>query len=87
MSDIIERAARALSGWTPNMTSWDGMVDDPKESLAIREHFRQMVRVVLQAIREPSEEMIEAGNIADRGMLPWKGQWQAMIDTLLDEQP
>lgn len=45
-----------------------------------------VVRAVLLAIREPSEAMVEAANIADRGMMPWAQQYQAMIDAALSEK-
>ncbi|MDR7257802.1 hypothetical protein J2X47_001982 [Sphingomonas sp. BE270] len=40
---------------------------------------------ILTAMREPTESMVEAANVADRGMMPWSGQWRAMIDAALSE--
>lgn len=40
----------------------------------------------ITAIREPSESMLEAGNIADRGMMPWADQYRAMITVALADR-
>lgn len=40
---------------------------------------------LLEKLRTPSEGMIEAANVADRGMLPWKHQWQAMLTAFQQE--
>ncbi len=88
----LERAARALAGWTPNMVSWEGMVDDPKDAPAIHAHYLEQVRAVLQAIREPSEGMVKAGfedypAIWTAALTPEDriGIYQAMIDEALKE--
>lgn len=78
MTTILTRAARALC----KAQSGDDVYDDlePEAQEAARKH----VRAVLEAIREPSEEML-ARTVA---MLPDEinratGAWQAMIDAAL----
>ena len=54
--------------------------------------YRDEARAVIEAIREPSEGMVDAGYdlLNERGCQPLTGDtddvWQAMIDTLLSEQ-
>lgn len=85
----LERAARALhtiytdekerSG-ARDMPSWDELGDDG------RFYFTHRVRAVLQAIREPSEAMIEAAS--DEGGCDGThiSVYRAMIDAALVEQ-
>jgi hypothetical protein len=75
------RAARALALSDSGEDCFDAL--DP----AMQEKLVESVRVVLGAVREPSEAMIEAANVADRGMMPWTGQYQAMIDALIENRP
>ena len=88
----IERAARALAGWTPNVTSWEDVCHDPKDAKALQASYHNNVRAVLQAIREPSEGMIEpaAQMLMDEQspeppVLLAEVIWQAMIDRALAE--
>ncbi len=75
----LERAARALaeSNWHPSALerdpdAWKVLVED--------------VRIVLQAISEPNEAMLEAAENADP-LECRSGEWRAMINALLDEKP
>jgi hypothetical protein len=82
-NDPIERAARAIARASGNETAW-------------RTHVAT-VRIVVEALDEPSCTMIDAGNHAMRGAWIARGQlapavagdaavaaaWEAMIDRLL----
>jgi hypothetical protein len=78
---MLERAARVLAASFGD--DWDDLSEEIRESL------RDDIRAVLQAIRTPSERVIEAGVIvmdpdystatmADAG-------WRAMIDSVLSD--
>ncbi len=50
--------------------------------------YREEARAAIEAMREPSEEMIEAGRRHERFTLAKEGvapRWQAMIDKALEE--
>lgn len=84
MTDIIERAARAMAAegvkfiepWNKD-NFWDGFLTEKQ-----KEAFRAKARAVLQAIREPSKEMLEVGGGA-KGLKT--RLWHAMIDTALGD--
>ena len=83
MDDPIERAARALATASGEPRAWPTYVP--------------MVRIVLEALDEPSSSMIDAGNQAMRGAWIARGllappaagdaavaaAWEAMLDRLL----
>lgn len=83
MEDPIERAARALAHATGEPAEW-------------RTHI-SMVRIVIEALDEPSSTMVDAGNQAMRGAWLARGllapavagdaaveaAWEAMLDRLL----
>lgn len=77
MSDMtmVERVAHALSG------TLDG--DDPEEA---RKYYIAVARTAIEAMREPTDAMLEAtwaklhANISDADF------WSAMIDAALSEQ-
>lgn len=91
----LERAARALYVRESPPTdhyAWEDIEE------AERDHYRANVRAVLQAIREPTSEMLSAGNITipaqddctpcfeyDLGEYEAQKVWQAMIDRALSE--
>jgi len=69
MSTMVERVARALQqemGTAP--------ADEPPSSFAL-------ARAAIAAMREPTEEMIDAWITAPGAI---KGGWQAMIDAALE---
>lgn len=88
---MIERAARALAGWPPNVTSWEDVCDQPKDAKTLQEIYHTQVRAVIGEFREPSEAMIDAGMgaLSERGCNPLTGDadacFQAMIDAALSE--
>lgn len=76
MTDMIERVALALfkdrwpdDEWTPQ----------------VREDYRGHARAGIEAMREPTEKMIEASNREWDGRMSYRssGAWQAMIDAAL----
>ena len=77
MTDMIERAARALAG-VP-MRDWQ----EPGGELD-RLRLREAVRAVLRSIREPSEAMIEAGERVGFGNRP-ADYFTAMIDAIIKD--
>lgn len=92
----IERAARALCALNrmdPDATIASGgfqrsVGDMPPAPRKQWEEFAPQVRAVIAAIREPSEEVVEAGaeawtpGVAGDGI---RTSWNAMIDALLAE--
>ncbi|GEM_PF-6497588 len=83
MSDLREKVARAID---PAIWSW---LPDPSNAAQMEGHAARRrlsladadaaIAAVLEALKEPSEGMLEAANNADRGMLPWAGQYRAML--------
>jgi hypothetical protein len=79
---ILERAARAAA---------DADQEDYDEAPLL---FREIARAVLQAIREPSEALIQAGDLAilalgeTRGLGIYGSEecWRAMIDAAIAER-
>lgn len=91
----LERAARAIHAKSRemggNFAQWD--FDDP-ERAKMREAYIDLVAAVLQAIREPSEAMIDrfvsrALCVSVHGEGGWSNyareQWKTMIDAALSE--
>lgn len=81
MTTPIIAAARALAKQQSGADDYDAL--DEALQLALQEE----VRVVLRAVREPSEGMVEAASDRDRfGYDPLPSEtWQAMIDAALAE--
>lgn len=78
----LERAARAL------YQRLGTEIADP-ENLGEDERWPEFVddaRAVLQAIREPSDAMLDAAGKADP-LECRSGEWRAMIDAAMEEQP
>lgn len=62
--DMLEKAARALCDWQ-EPGRYDALANESPYSSGIKqEHFRKMARAVLEAVREPSEEMLHAAFVA-----------------------
>lgn len=88
---IITRATRALAKSQCGVDDLDGLDEEMQAKL------REDVRAVLEAIREPSEGMVEAGMDYDERELNLRlgraptveecqiGEWSAMIDAALSE--
>lgn len=90
---IIERAARAL--WD-QWCLWAAPIREPKPSWddlapGNKDIGRRMARVVLAAIREPSEGMVDAGGKASNTEIgsyeDATNVWRAMIDKALEQEP
>ncbi len=78
---IIERAARALAKSESGSDDWDGLDEGVQQKLLAN------VRAVIEALREPSPEMIEDLLLTEAGggidTLKVSDTWQVMIDALL----
>lgn len=78
----LERAANAIEHEFVELADPDG----PISSCGIA---KRVARAVLEAIREPSEAMLDAGE--ENGQVPYepgifvREAWQAMIDAALEE--
>lgn len=70
--DVIDRAARAI-----NPFAWYPECADPE---TYQHEAKRQARAVLEAIREPSSEMLEGFGIHKARM---RQNWQAMIDAAL----
>lgn len=90
----LERAARALHAdyiaekqrhgiKLADLPAWDDLGDDG------RYYFESKARVVLQAIREPSRNMVDAardvGPAAPYGLGETREKWRTFIDAALSE--
>jgi hypothetical protein len=67
---MVERVAHALS----EEADWDGVMPHRKD------RYLRQARAAIAAMREPTEEMVDAGYLADESAT---GTWQAMIDTAI----
>lgn len=82
MRDMIKRVAEFMFTWP----LWG------ESSEQQREEFRKHARYALRALREPSEDMLKAGEEVQRYSQPQydfhtKEIWQAMIDAALSSEP
>lgn len=89
MTSMIERVARAI-----DPCAWDVMTHDDgcPDCRAAREQARGRARAAIEAMREPTEEMVRMGMTALPNSTPGRHQktgwvWDAMIDAALKEQP
>lgn len=78
---IVEAMARAIARRNyPSATDrdidmmWEGWVCDAQAALSALEAMGLAL-----VPREPTEAMLEAANMADRGMMPWAQQYRAML--------
>jgi hypothetical protein len=77
---MLERAARVLASSFGD--DWDDLSEEIRESL------RDDIRAVLQAIREPSFEMLVEFGADPNGTIDHdyaRERWQAMIDAALSD--
>lgn len=92
MTDIIDRVARALceaslSNWDASSREETANGESPEEQ---REYWRDMARVAIATMREPTGGMFTAGQKAVASMEPksvrtvdWEQVYSAMIDAAL----
>ena len=85
----LERAARAFHARSREMggtgSQWDW--DDPNYA-RVRADYTGLVRSMISALREPSTEMVVAGDREFRNSIRFDRSalaWRAMIDTLLEQ--
>ncbi len=85
----LERLGRALAAHMHNtnpvdMPAWEDMPEDCQEEVCCG------VRTVLEALKEPTGDMIRAGNSAGF-KATWRtvttDVWQAMVSSILNEEP
>lgn len=92
----IEKAARALcklSGDNPDASVMPSGFQAsvrreprrPDEGPFRWERFIPQARAVLTAIREPSDAMLEAAQMAHRPETTYRMAWQAMVDAAIEE--
>ena len=82
MQTPLERAARALCAALGDDWNREGQG-------ALADAYKGHVRAVLEAIREPSQKMVDAGYAmaSDRAdETDWEWVWQAMLDTALKDE-
>lgn len=83
MSEVIERAARAaFECWDFPCRRFDSLSSDDQE------HWREIARAAIEAMREPTPEMLGAGwpHTADPCWVEdVRKAWGAMIDAALKE--
>jgi hypothetical protein len=82
MSDMIERIARAMceedgANWNAANFNETANGDEPEEQ---REYWRAKARAVLEAMKEPTPEMVEAGYGYSRP----EDSWFAMISKAME---
>jgi len=81
MSEMVERVARAMFeddqfDYEPKMPTW--------EETGVREEYRRKARIAIEAMREPTEAMIDRG-LAWPNSFVKTGVWLAMIDAALTD--
>jgi hypothetical protein len=82
MSDMVERVARAIAA-AGTIVDWDEM------SVACQEQFTKEARAAIEAMREPTEAMVDAAWASwedVEGSKGFVGAWQAMIDEALKQK-
>lgn len=88
--DMIEKIAKAMC--EANGTIWGGPrgEDDP-DFLLVKLSYMRMARAAIEAMREPTEAMLKAGDLPgwdDSVSIGLSGEvWQAMIDAALPSPP
>lgn len=101
MSEMVERVARAMfeddeppsDHWSPQ---WDGLREKYVDGMPshCKEYWRRKARVAIEAIREPTAKMVEAGEKHMDSCWTWnpdggssyndpEGTFSAMIDEAL----
>lgn len=76
---MIEKVAIAIAAWTYSGVKWDDCNDK------VKEEWKMCAKAAIEAMREPTDEMLTAFY----GTTPkeqWLGKdWQDMIDAALNE--
>jgi hypothetical protein len=75
----LETAAKAM--YARNAAAATGRLPWDKATDAVKAHFVELARAAIEAMREPTEAMIQVGF----GTSPRQG-WQNMIDAALEEK-
>lgn len=89
--DMVERVARALcryDGYDPDKIVGVRPLQSPQWDL-----YRKRARAAIEVMREPTEEMVEAAELAG-GMAGWdhigkrlRNAWSAAIDVAIKKAP
>ena len=90
MSEMIEKVARAIAAEDIHLAAAFSGVGSVNAQHYERKIAFQMARAAIEAMREPTEAMIDKGAVAEGdGNLAVEAQniWQAMIDGALGEKP
>lgn len=74
MTNMVERVARAIM-------MVNGFDMTPEEADNSWWAWRSDAEAAIKAMREPTDEMMEAANNVE--LAPWSSGWQAMIDAAL----
>jgi hypothetical protein len=84
MSTMVERVAKAI--YEASSEAPDGVWEEAPEGWRVE--YRGMAREAIEAMREPTDEMIKVGVQTHEGVT-YSGipSWQAMIDAALAETP
>jgi hypothetical protein len=85
MSEMVERVARAIAKARHPGLTWPTK-SDPEYIQTVHTYLRD-ARAAIEAMREPTEEMIKASNREWDGRMSHRssGAWQVMIDAALKE--
>ncbi len=95
MSEMVERAARAMALEDNGVDHWDVMSEDGDgHGYVGKNEYQMMARAAIEAMREPTQEMITAAmvqlhpSVDERGVIQQavdgaRLDWQAMIDAAL----
>jgi len=81
LREAVGLALKQVRSWDGSLIVADAQLTDD-EVLGLAD---AALAAMFEALKEPSEGMLEAANVADRGMLPWEGQWQAMLSAFTRE--
>lgn len=92
MNDMIERVAEAL--WSADAERCHSKRREPWSDVSesVKDDWRFNARAAIQAMREPTDEMVSSGQSAGQSVQPTYltaestiERWQAMVDTALSE--
>lgn len=75
---MIEKAARALAGWAPNVTCWEDIGEKRGDGEKLQAIYRQRARAVIEALMQaPLEIKLIAAQSITPGMMAANANYDA----------
>lgn len=88
MTDMIEKVARALAiadDKDPDAPAWVRYPGPETFGICWRDQYEDKAKAAIEAMREPTDEMVAAAATSPTLQLAAMAIWQAMIDSILSE--